>query len=70
MAELANRKTAKVETISLKIGNASYKVTPVPANEVARANARIQRKVQPFLQQIKKTQRMSAVNASLIVLNA
>ena len=67
---LAKKREAAIHSIDLQIGTTTFTVKPVPVGEVARANARIQKKVQPIFQKIKKAQRSSAVYASRIVLNA
>ena len=51
-------------------GILALNVKPVSDLEVARANARIQKKVQPIFHQIKKLRRKATITASEIVLNA
>lgn len=67
---VAKKKAKKKETIRLRVGNMVLTVEPFSEEEVAKANARIQRKVQPVFHQIKKTRRAAAITASKIILNA
>lgn len=60
----------KKEILTFRVGNKTYKATPLPAATVAMANARIQGSVQPIMNQIKKTRRAAAITASKIILNA
>ena len=70
MATADKKKIMEKETITLNVGNLVVEVTPIPDTKVARANARIQKKIQPIFHQIKKTRRAAAITASKIVLNA
>jgi hypothetical protein len=69
---VATKKKAvkKEKTLKLRVGNIVLTVEPVPAHEVALANARIQRRVAPVFHQIRKTRRAAAITASKIILNA
>lgn len=60
----------KKEILTIRVGNTTMQVEPIPADEAAKANARIQKKVQPVLMQIRKTRRAAAMTASRIILNA
>lgn len=70
MAAATKKNTAKKETLTLKVGHLTMKVEPVPMHEVALANARIQKKVQPVFHEIKKTRRAAEITASRLILNA
>jgi hypothetical protein len=67
---VTKKKKIKKELITLSVGDITLDVHPVPDNEVVKANARIQKKVQPIFPQIKKARRNAAITASTIVLNA
>ena len=67
---VTKKKAPKKETIRLRVGNMVLTVEPISEAEVAKANARIQKKVQPVFHQIKKTRRAAAITASKIILNA
>ena len=67
---VTKKKKTKKETMTLSVGDITLDVHPIPDDEVAKANARIQKKVQPIFPQIKKTRRNAAITASTIVLNA
>lgn len=67
---VAKKKSQKKETIRLRVGNVFLTFEPFSETEVAKANARIQKKVQPVFHQIKKTRRAAAITASKIILNA
>lgn len=70
MSVVTKKKVTKKESINLHVGNIVLKVEPVPAHQVAQANARIQKRVQPIFHQIKKTRLAAAITASKIKLNA
>ena len=70
MAATIKKKPIQEETIELHVGNMVVKLKPVPADEVAKANARIQKRVQPIFHKIKTTRRAAAIRASKIILNA
>lgn len=59
----------KEETIQLRVGNLILNVRPEPENEVAKANARIQKRVQPAFQQIRKTRRAAVNTAFKLTVN-
>jgi len=63
-------KNKKTKRIRLSVGDMKLDVHPIPDHEAAKANARIQKKVQPIFPQIKKARRNAAITASTIVLNA
>jgi len=67
---VTKKKKAKEGMIRLSVGDITLDVHPVPDHEVVKANARIQKKVQPIFHQIKRTRRNAAITASKIVLNA
>ena len=56
--------------VLLRVGNRTYKATPISAADAAIANARIQKKLQPVIIQARKTRRAAVIAASKIVLNA
>lgn len=71
MSPVVKKKVIKKEdSIEIRIGNKLLEVKPLSADEVAKANARIQKKVQPVINQIKKTRRAASITASKIILNA
>lgn len=67
---MSSTKKMKKETTTITIGNMSVEIETVPVATVDRANARIQRKIQPIFNQIKRTRRAAAITASKIILNA
>lgn len=60
----------KKESLELQVSNMVVTLHPIPVDEVAKANARIQKKVQPIFHKIKTTRRAAAIRASKIILNA
>lgn len=70
MAVIVKKQTVTNNTIKLHIGGEIAVLQTVPTEEVAKANARIQRRVQPIFHKIKKTRRAAAIRASKIILNA
>lgn len=70
MAVAIKRSGTKKEKIHLRVGNIVVVVEAVPADEVARANARIRKKVQPVFRKIKKIRSAAAITAGRIILNA
>ncbi len=67
MAKKTNN--AQSAEITLQISNISLTVQPVSAQTVARANARIQQKVNPVFHAIKKARRAAAKVAAELVVN-
>lgn len=62
--------TQEERTIEIRIGRRFITVRPMSENEVVKANQRIQKKVQPVVNQLKKTRRNASITASRIILNA
>jgi hypothetical protein len=60
----------KKKTIRIQVGSMTMTVEPLPDDVVAKANARIQKQVQPVFGQVKKNRRAAAITASKIILNA
>lgn len=65
-----SQKNRNENSFEIRIGKRYISVTPLPSNEVVKANSRIQRKVQPTVSALKKTRRAAAITASRIILNA
>lgn len=70
MPPVSKKKAKRIETLRLRVGNKVLIVNPFSEEEVEKANARIQKRVQPVFYQIKKTRRAAAITASKIILNA
>jgi hypothetical protein len=70
MAVIVKKQTVSNNTIKLQIGGDIAMLQTIPAEEVAKANARIQRRIQPIFHKIKITRRAAAIRASKIILNA
>jgi hypothetical protein len=66
----SSQKNRNENSFEIRIGKRYISVTPLPSNEVAKANARIQRKVQPVVSALKKTRRAATITASRIILNS
>ncbi|WP_407524622.1 hypothetical protein PDL71_01965 [Lacibacter sp. MH-610] len=64
------KQPVKKEIITIYIGKMAVQFETVPVADVDKANARIQRKVQPVFNQIKRTRKAAAITASKIILNA
>ena len=54
-------------TVKLKVGNKIYKAETLPDDVTTAANERIQKKVQPVIDQIRIRRRLAIIAASKIV---
>lgn len=63
------KKAVRKKIFELEVGNTTIEVIALSDKEVAKADARIQKKVQPVFSEIRKARRTAMLSASKIILN-